>query len=163
MLTKLELITNVGIILDKQLRPNEHLKQLTISLKTVNDLYVLFDGLTPNLIVLNATLYQSSVNQQLSLPRSWPRQSMFHLIEFQLITNENVMFTFDQLRAIFMPLIQLNKLALHIKQWISNDQRFVEGNQLEMLIDQFMPHLHHFYYSIKTINDIDMQVNCSIS
>jgi len=162
MLTKLELTMNNGIILDKQLCPNEHLKQLTISLHNINDLYVLFDGLMPNLTILNVTLCQSNVCKRSSLPKSWPRQLMSNLIEFQLIINENIPFTFDQLHDIVMPLNQINQLTLYIKQWVNNNQRFIEGNQLEMLIDQFMPQLHRFHFSIKTKDDIDMKVNFSI-
>jgi hypothetical protein len=136
---------------------------LTISLQNVNDLFVLLDGFVPNLIVLNVTLCQSHGNKRLSLPRSWPNESMSQLIEFQLITNENIAFTFDQLRDIVKPLSQLDKFTLYIGKWISNDQQFIDGNQFEMLIHQFMPQLHHFHCSIKTMSDIDMQVNYPIS
>jgi hypothetical protein len=163
MLIELELTINGGIILDKHLYPNEHLKQLTITLQNISDLYILFDGFAPNLIILNITVCQPDVYKRLSLPQSWPRQFMSHLVEFQLITNENVALTFDQLRNIVMPLIKLNKLTLIVRQWISNDQQFVQGNQLQMLIHQFMLQLHHFHCSIMTMNNIDMQVKCSIS
>ena len=67
-ITELELTTDDEIILDNQLFPSEHLKQLTISLKNVNDLYVLFGNLVPNLIVLNVTLCQSNAYKGSSLP-----------------------------------------------------------------------------------------------
>lgn len=161
-LIELKLIVNEGIILDKQLCPNRHLKQLTISLQNVDDLYVLLDGLVPNLIFLNVTICQSNVYKRSSLPESWPDQYMSHLIEFQLETKQMVELTFEQLRGIVMPLIRLNKFTLNIEKWISNDQRFVHDHKFEILIDQFMPQLHQFYCSIKTMNDIEVDSHIHI-
>ncbi len=157
-LTELELTTNNGIILDKQLCPNTHLKKLIISLQTIDDLYILLDGLTPNLTVLHVTICQSNVGKRSSLPASWPRQYMSQLMEFQLIINENVPFNFDQLHNIVMPLKKLDELTLIVKEWISDNQEFIEGHQLETLIHPFMPELYYLFCSIKTTNDIDMQV-----
>jgi hypothetical protein len=157
-LTELELTTNDGIILDKQIHPNKYLKKLIISLQTISDLYILFDGLTPNLTVLHVTICQSNVYKRSSLPSFWPIQFMSQLMEFQLIINENIPFNFDQLQSNVMPLIQLDKFTLVVKQWISDNQQFIEGHQVEMLIQQYLPQLHYLYCSIKTINDINMQV-----
>ncbi|CAF3395945.1 unnamed protein product, partial [Rotaria sp. Silwood2] len=156
-LIKLELSTNEGIILDKQLHPNEYLQQLTISLQTLNDLFILFDGLLPNLIVLNVNICQSNTYKRTSISRCWSRRFMSHLVEFQLKTNANVEMTFDQIRRIVMPLIQLEKLMIDVSKWFSYDQQFVQGNQIEMLINEFMPRLRHFHCSIKTIYSIEMQ------
>jgi hypothetical protein len=158
MLSELYLIINDGLILSKQLPPNRNLKYLTVILQTVNDLYVLLDGLMPNLIVLNVTLCKSDIDQRFSLPKSWPCQSMSYLRQFQLTTSEIVQFSFDQLCNIVIPLIQLNKLTLYIRQWISDDQRFVQGNQIQILFEQFLPRLDHFFCSIRTTDDIDIQV-----
>ena len=159
ILTTLELITNDGLILNKPLPPNINLKYLTISLQNVNDLYVLLDGLVPNLIVLYVTLCQSDIDHRLSLPKLWPSQSMSRLREFQLVTKENVQFSFDQLCNIVIPLIQLNILTLYIREWVSEDELFVRGDQLQMLFEQFLPNLDQFSCSIRTIEHIDMQVN----
>lgn len=158
ILTRLELITNDGLILNKPLPPNVNLKYLTVSLQNVNDLYLLLDGLMPNLIVLYVTLCQSDIHHPLPLPKLWPSQSMSHLREFQLVTNETVQFSFDQLCNIVIPLIQLNILTLYIKQWVSDDEQFVQGDQLQMLFEQFLPHLDQFSCSIRTLDHIDMQV-----
>ena len=84
---------------------------------------------------------------------------MSHLIEFQLITNENVQFTFDQLHNIAIPLTQLNKLTLNRKQWISNDQGSVQSNELHMLVDQFLPKLDYFHCYIKINSSISQIIN----
>jgi hypothetical protein len=162
MLNELHLIIHDGLILGKQLPPNQNLKYLTIILQNVNDLYVLLDGLVPNLIVLNVTLCESDIEQQFLLPKSWPLKSMSHLKTLQLTTGEIVKFTFDELCNIVIPLIQLNILTLYIKQWVSDDQGFINGNQLYMLFEQFLPKLDYFFCSIRTTNYIDMQVNSLI-
>jgi hypothetical protein len=162
-LIELQLSSNAGIVLDKQLYPNEHLKRLIISLQKIDDLFILFDGLAPNLIVLNVTVCLSDVCKRSLVPRASSHRFMSHLIEFRLTTNENVTMCFDHLRGIVMPLNQLEKFTLDVKQWISNDQPFVNGNQIDMLIRQCMPRLRHFDCFIQTINDIDMQVNYPIS
>ncbi len=58
MLTKLELVTNNEMILSKSFPVNKNLKYLSIPLQSINDLYVLLDGLVPNLIVLNVNRIQ---------------------------------------------------------------------------------------------------------
>lgn len=158
ILSELCLIINDGLILSKQLPPNRNLRYLTVSLKHVNDLYVLLDGLVPNLIILHVTLCESDEHQRFLLPNSWPRQPMSHLREFQLTTDASAEFYFHELCNIVIPLIKVNVLTLYIKQWVSDDQQFVQGSQFQMLFEQFMPQLEHFYCSIKTDNDIDMQV-----
>jgi hypothetical protein len=160
-LTELAVSIREGIVLDKQQRPKLNLKRLTITLQTVDDLFILFDGLTPNLIFLNVTIRQSTVCKQSPIPRFWPRQLMSHLIEFQITTDQQVALTFDHLRGIVMPLIGVEKFVLDVKQWVSNDQKFIDGNQMEMLFSEFMPQLRHFHCFIKTAHAINIQVNCS--
>jgi hypothetical protein len=157
-LIKLELSINEGIVLDKQLHPNEYLQQLTISLQKFNDLFILFDGLVPNLVVLNVTICQSDTCKQSTIPQYWPRECMSHLIEFRLKTNENVTMTLDYFRGIIMPLTRLQNLTIDARKWFTHDQQFLQRNQIEMLINQFMPQLRHFHCSIQTMHDIDMQV-----
>jgi len=70
--------------------------------------------------------------------------------------------TFDHLRDIVMPLNQVEKFTLDVQQWISNDNQFINGNQMDMLIRQYMPCLQHFHCCIRTMESIDQQVNCSI-
>ncbi|CAF4094201.1 unnamed protein product [Rotaria sordida] len=156
---ELELSTNEGIVLDKRMYSNEYLKKLTISLQKFNDLFVLFDGLVPNLIILNVTICQSDPCKKSPIPpQCWPRELMSHLVEFRLRTNENVIMTLNYFRAIVMPLIQLQNFMIDVRKWFSHDQQFVQGNQIEMLINKFMPQLRHFQCSIQTMDDIDMQL-----
>lgn len=149
----MKLITNNGIILNKQLWSNEYLKRLTISLHDINDLYILLDGLVPKLIDLNVIICRSPAYKQFSLPHSWANQLMSYLFKFYLTTNEDVILTSDQLCSIFMVLPEVNQLTLHIKQWMNDKQ------QLDILIVQYLPNLDHFYCSIQSINDLDIKVN----
>jgi len=71
-LVELELSVNEGIILNKQLHQNEYLKKLTISLQKFNDLFVLLDGLVPNLVVLDITICQTDTCKQSSISQCWP-------------------------------------------------------------------------------------------
>lgn len=82
-LIELSLITNDGLILSKHLPPNRNLRELTVVLHDMNDLYVLLDGLMPNLVNLNVTVSESAMNALVQLPHYWPNQPMFHLERFQ--------------------------------------------------------------------------------
>lgn len=153
-LTVINFSTVDGIILDKRLHPNKYLKQMTISLQKIDDLLVLLDGLVPNIQILNVTLCKSQITKRLSLPPSWSRRSMYHLIEFRLTTNDDVVFSFNHLQIIVMSLIKLHKLTLHINQWTNNNQQ-----SINTLIKQYMTDLRYFYCFIQTTNDMNIQVN----
>ena len=161
-LTQLDLITMNGIILDKQLRPNYSLTRLSISLHDINDLYILLDGLVPNLHFLYVILCETNVNKQSLLPPNWANQSMSHLNEFKLMTNPKVAFTFDQLYHIITPLNQLEKLTLIILQWHSEDNCFIKSEQVEMLMAKFPPKLRCFNFTIQTDADVNMEVGYRI-
>ncbi|CAF3370437.1 unnamed protein product [Rotaria socialis] len=162
-LTELELSIREGIVLDKQQRPKLNLKRLTITLQTVDDLFILFDGLTPNLIFLNVTIRLSTACKRSSIPRFWPQQLMSHLIEFQITTDQKVALTLDHLRGIVMSLAGVEKFVIDVKQWVSKDQKFIEGNQMEMLFSEFMPQLRHFHCFIKTAYAINIQTFATLS
>lgn len=159
-LIELKFIHNHGLILNKQLSSNNSLQRLIISLYDINDLYVLLDGLVPNLIYLNVTICQLSAYKRLSLPKSsWSNKFMAFLKEFHLITLENVSLTFEQLNYIIMPLKQLNKLILNIKQFLNNDNQ-----SLKILFEKYLPKLQDFSSFIQTIDHIDLTLNqCSNS
>ncbi|UJR07072.1 hypothetical protein I4U23_011360 [Adineta vaga] len=61
-LNTLELAVNEGIILDKQLSPNQYLKRVTINLQTIDDLLIIFYGFLPNLIFLNVIISHKHSN-----------------------------------------------------------------------------------------------------
>ncbi|CAF1437903.1 unnamed protein product [Rotaria sp. Silwood1] len=117
----------------------------------------------PNLIFLNVIVRKSSALKRSPVPRLWPRQLMMHLTEFRIKTEAQVIITFDHLRGMVMPLIQLEKFTLDVKQWISNEKQFVKGDQIEMLFSQFMPRLRQFHCFIQTAHNIDMQTFATLS
>ena len=161
-LTELVFTTNSGIIFSKKVPPNSWLTSLTISLQTITDLYVLLDGVVPNLRFLRVTVCQSNTNERLTLPDDWPRYSMAHLNELYLTTTEKVPFTLDHLRHIAATVKPIQTLTLTIAQWTSNNENFIEGHQLEMLMEEFLPQLHRFHCFIQTTTIINIQVSSSI-
>lgn len=157
LLTNLIFTTSDGIILDKQLLPNTSLTRLTISLQDIDDLYILFEGLAPNLHFLHVTLCQPNIYIRSALPQS----SSNPLRDFRLTVKERVPFALEQLRSVVMPLGQLEKFNLTVQHWNCNNGQFIEGSELEMLIEQFLPQLRHFECSIHTVGRINMQVDHS--
>ncbi len=121
-----------------------------ISLQTIDDLYILFDGLTLNLTVLHVIICQPYLCN--NRPPLWLSRSN-QLMEFQLIIDQNVPFDCNELRSIIMFLDQVDTFTLIVNQWNSVNQQFTEDHQLQKLIQQFMPQLRHFYCSITTTND----------
>ena len=160
-LTELVFTTNSGIIFSKKVPPNSWLISLTISLQTITDLYVLLDGVVPNLRFLRVTVCQSDTNEGLTLPDDWPRHSMAHLNELYLTTTEKVPFTLDHLRQIAATVKPIQALTLAIAQWTSNNENFIEGHQLEMIMEEFLPQLHRFHCFIQTTTIIHIQVSYS--
>ncbi|CAF4994460.1 unnamed protein product, partial [Rotaria socialis] len=88
---------------------------------------------------------------------------MSHLIEFQITTDQKVALTLDHLRGIVMSLAGVEKFVIDVKQWVSKDQKFIEGNQMEMLFSEFMPQLRHFHCFIKTAYAINIQTFATLS
>ena len=73
---------------------------------------------------------------------------MLNLVKFILNTNKNVRLTLEQLYAILMPLKQLTKLTLNIKN-------FINETQMDINIEQYLPKLKHFSCSIYTTLNIN--------
>src|SRR5262249_26256277 len=70
-----------GLILMKSLIPNENLRNISLVLQTIDDLYVLLDGLVPNVEILVIELCQQRI---LDCSRPKSTQICTHLIEFSL-------------------------------------------------------------------------------
>jgi hypothetical protein len=157
-LADITLTTNDGIVLSKQLSPNTILKRLTIALRTIDDLLVLLGGLLPNLIELQATLYTNRAARQILVPLGSSSLSMSHLTKFRLTTDEDFDMQLEYLLNVIKPLTQLVTFKLDVKRWISSNNIFPEGNQIESIVDEFMPRLQYFYCSIRTTCVVHMTV-----
>jgi len=84
---------------------------------------------------------------------------MSHLIEFRLTTKEKAEWKLEYLRDTLMVFGQLHILSLVVENWISDDDnQFPSGNQIEMIINEYIPHLRYFYCDIQTKCDVDMKV-----
>ena len=158
-LADVTLTINEGIVLTKRICPNGFLKRLTITLRTIDDLLVLLDGLVPNLIELHVTLCTTRASRQILLPPGTPRFPMSHLTKFRLTAGEKVEIQLEYLLSVIKPLTELVTLKLEVKRWTGRDHRFPPGDQIESFIDELMPRLQYFYCSIQTECDIDMTVN----
>ena len=157
-LANITLTTNEGIILSKQLCPNTVLRRLAITLRTIDDLLVLLDGLVPNLIELHATLCTARASREMLVPFGFSTFSMVHLTKFRLTTNEHCEMQLEYLLNVVKPLTQLGTLQLDVKQWTSSDYMLPPGDQIESIFDEFLPRLQYFYCSIRTMCGIDMTV-----
>ena len=135
-LIDIALMTNEGVILNKQLCPNKLLKRLTILLRTIDDLLVLLDGLVPNLTELHITLCTTRASRQILLPFEWSNFPMSYLTKFRLTTNENVEMRSEYLFPIVKLLTQLNTFTLDVKRWTSKDNTMsVCSNVRELIVD----------------------------
>lgn len=150
-------MNTAGVIRGKYLRSHVSLRYLTIVLNEINDLYILLDGLVPNLITLSVIICEQSIDEQIPLPKSWPHQSMSSLKKFDLKVNGIVKFTYKYLCNIVIPLINVTSLTLQIENYVhSNSEQFI---QWDALFEQFLPQLKDFNCSIWTSDTIDIQAN----
>ncbi|CAF5048400.1 unnamed protein product, partial [Rotaria sp. Silwood1] len=90
-----------GITLFKTLIPHENLRYIDITVETIDDLYVLLDGLVPNVEKMIIQLSQPCI-----LSYIWPEilPSCLRLIEFTLL-DSSVRLNIDNIKSIlyFMP------------------------------------------------------------
>ncbi|CAF4446941.1 unnamed protein product, partial [Adineta steineri] len=101
------LLNNYGIHLRHlNIFPNNCIQEMTVQLKHLTDLHVLFDNLI-NIKILNIEICQWTIEDikydYTKLPKKLP-----HLIEFSLQTHHTL--SFNQLLSIIQHLIYLNKL-----------------------------------------------------
>ncbi|CAF1034243.1 unnamed protein product [Rotaria sordida] len=131
-----------GITLFKILIPHENLRYIDIVVETIDDLYVLLDGLVPNVEKMIIQLSQPRI-----LSYIWPESllSCLRLTEFTLL-DSSIELNIDNIKSIlpFMP--NLIKLTLSIRD--TPDPIFCHGPYLESILNEYLPQLRQFDYTM---------------
>jgi len=143
-LIECHLLNSSGIQLQHlNLIPNYFIEQMTIQLKQLSDLHVLFDHLI-NIKILNIELCRWTIEDikydYTKLPQTLP-----YLNEFSLQTQHAL--SFNQLLTIIRYLIHLKKLSFIYRNY---DERGIDINQLELTLNH-LNHLIEFHFIIKFI------------
>ncbi|CAF3302282.1 unnamed protein product, partial [Rotaria sp. Silwood2] len=131
-----------GLELYKRLIPHKSLRYIDLVLKTIDDLYILLDGLVPNIEKMIIQLHHS---RKLSCIRPKNTLPYFRLIEFTLLENHTGFFIND-IKSILNYMPALIKLTLSIRD--TRDLIFCQGPKLESILNEHLPHLCHFDYTM---------------
>ncbi|CAF1429058.1 unnamed protein product [Rotaria sordida] len=111
-------------------------------IETIDDLYVLLDGLVPNVEKMIIQISQSRI-----LSYIWPESppSCLRLTEFTLL-DSSIELDIDNIKSIlpFMP--NLIKLTLSIRN--TPDPMFCHGPYLESTLNKYLPQLRQFDYTM---------------
>ncbi|CAF1401239.1 unnamed protein product [Adineta ricciae] len=131
-----------GLILNQLLSPNRSIASIDLVLETIDDLYVLLNGLAPHVETMAIKLRRSRILSSF-LPKSHPpcRQ----LKRFTLLET-GIDFSMTHLESIltFMPFVL--KLTLSIRN--TNDITFCNGPTFESILHDYLPDLGQFIYTM---------------
>ncbi|CAF2983432.1 unnamed protein product [Rotaria sp. Silwood2] len=143
-LIQCHLLNDYGIQLQHlTLFPNNSIEKMTIQLKQLSDLHVLFDHLL-NVKILNVELCRWTI-EDIKYDYTKLSKKLSNLIEFSL-KNEHVL-NFNQMTTIFRYLIHLKKLSFIYRNY---DEHGIDINQLELTLNH-LKNLTQFHFSIKFI------------
>ncbi|CAF0725937.1 unnamed protein product [Adineta steineri] len=138
------LLNNYGIHLRRlNLFPNNSIQEMTVQLKHLTDLHVLFDNLI-NIKILNIEICQWTI-EDIKYDYTKLSKKLPHLIEFSLQTHHTL--SFNQMISIIQHLIYLNKLSFIYRNY---DERGIDINQLQLVLDH-LHYLKHLHFIIKFI------------
>ncbi|CAF4640001.1 unnamed protein product, partial [Rotaria sp. Silwood2] len=125
---KIELL--YGLSLYHSLRSHENLRHVEIILRTIDDLYILLDGLIPNVQSLIVHLTQTRILICLHSPS---KLSCPQLTEFALFES-CVGSVIDNLKCIFISMSNIIKLTLSIRDTF--DSQFCHGPTMELILTE---------------------------
>jgi len=126
---------NDGLILSNSLIPNQNLRIVNLILPTIDDLYILLDGLVPNVETMIIQLCQQRI---LSCDRPKMTSSCLRLTQFELF-EPRIGFVIDDIKCILGYMRNLIKLILSIRD--TPDPIFCYGPGFEsMLIEYIVTH-----------------------
>ncbi|CAF1455040.1 unnamed protein product [Rotaria sordida] len=137
---KIELLS--GLSLYQSLISHENLRHIEIILKTIDDLYILLDGLIPNVQLLIIHLTQTRI---LTCHYSPCKLSCPQLTEFALF-EPRVGLVIDNLKCIFSSMSNIIKLTLSIRD--TPDSQFCHGPTMESILTEYLPYLRQFDYTM---------------
>ncbi|CAF1231798.1 unnamed protein product [Rotaria magnacalcarata] len=127
-LTHCHLITDHGILLKHRiLLPNVSIINMTIQLRQLSDLHVLFDYLL-NVKILNVKICRWTV-EDIKYDYTKLPKTLSHLVEFSLQSDHAL--SFNQMITIFRHLIHLEKLSFLYRNY---DEHGIDINQLEIAL-----------------------------
>ncbi|CAF3394730.1 unnamed protein product, partial [Rotaria sp. Silwood2] len=131
-----------GLALYKTLTSNQNLQHINITLQTIDDLYLLLDGLIPNIKTIIVQLCQTRL---LNYRHSLCKSSYSQLTEFTLLEH-NTGLVIDDIKCILAYMKNLIKLSLSIRNTF--DSTFCHGTKFESILNENLSNLCQFDYTI---------------
>ncbi|CAF3081467.1 unnamed protein product [Rotaria sp. Silwood2] len=133
---------NDGLILNKSLVSHHNLRHINLNLQTIDDLYILLDGLVPNAQTMIIKICQSRI---LNCLRPKNTLSCPKLIEFTLL-EPRIGIVIDNIKCILGCMPNLIKLTLSIRD--TPDSTFCRGPLFESILNEDVRHLRQFDYTM---------------
>ncbi|CAF1038998.1 unnamed protein product [Adineta ricciae] len=115
---------------------------LILQKDTIDDLYILLDGIAPNAETMLIKLYQPRI---LTRPRPNGRLSCPRLTQFSFLEC-SIGLSIDDLKSIFVYMKNLNQLTLSIRN--TPDPTFCDGSIVESILNKYLPSLRQFHYTM---------------
>lgn len=142
-LKRIFLEIDCGFNLNKSLIVHEHLRNVDLILQTIDDLFILLDGLIPNveIIIIRLCLKKLFLKDKSHSTTTFRHR---HLIDFTLIDLHGDV-TMDDIETIIYFMPNLNKLTLSIHDTF--DCRFFHGTYVESVFNKYLPNLRQFDYT----------------
>lgn len=148
------------MILSKSLRSIDPIQSICLSLKTIDDLFLLLDGLLPNIQTMIIHLLRPNLHGRFysienlcsssvvlsEISSSFSRTfTCEKLINFTLLDHYTELIV-ENIKSIFSSMKNLENLTLSIRH--TNDSIFCQGNQMESLLNHSLPNLKQFHYTV---------------
>ncbi|CAF3279040.1 unnamed protein product [Rotaria sp. Silwood2] len=131
-----------GLLLYESLSPHQTLRHVHMTLQTIDDLYILLNGLVPNVETMIVELRQARL---LTCLRPQCTSSCPRLTEFTLL-EPRVALVIDDIKCIFGCMPALRKLTLSIRD--THDPIFCHGPAFESMLKKYFPYLCQFDYTM---------------
>ncbi len=144
LIERIFLEIHCGFNLNKSLISHKNLRDVDLILKTIDDLFILLDGLIPNVEIMIIRLCRRKIFIE-DKSHSKTISKYLHLIDFTLI-DLHADITMDNIQSILSFMPNLNKLTLNMHDTF--DCRFCHGPYLESILNEYLPNLCQFDYTM---------------
>ncbi|CAF3710208.1 unnamed protein product [Adineta steineri] len=143
---------NNGLILSKSLTSYLTVQNVNLFLQTIDDLYILLDGLVPNVQTMTVHLIQPRL-----LTCDPPtRTSSYHQLTKFALLEHRIGLVVDDLKYVFGFMPNLNELTLSVRD--TSDPIFCHGPSIESILNEYLPNLGKFDYTMThRINEEDQE------
>ncbi|CAF1178595.1 unnamed protein product [Rotaria sordida] len=132
-----------GLLLNKSLKSHDNLRSVNLVLQTIDDLYILLNGLVPNVQMMIIKLCRSTIDS-FHYPQ-YVRCTCPRLTDFTLFDSSSD-FDVDDMKSILAYMTNLVILTLSIH--FTFDPLFCHGPTIESILNEYLPHLLQFHYTI---------------